>query len=125
MGALDNNGGPARTHALLPSSPAIDADDSGGCAWDYDNNTGTPEAALTQDQRGAQRPTDGDGTPGARCDIGAFEYPNVEASDFNGDRKSDILWCHTSGLIVVWLMDGSAVTSAVSLGGDMSWTVVP
>jgi hypothetical protein len=32
--------------------------------------------------------------------------------DFNGDRKSDIVWQDTSGNTAVWLMNGAAVTSA-------------
>jgi hypothetical protein len=51
LGTLRNNGGPTRTHALLPGSPAIDA-----------GNTD-----LTTDQRGQSRPA------GPADDIGAFE----------------------------------------------------
>ncbi|MEC7556086.1 MAG: choice-of-anchor Q domain-containing protein [Planctomycetota bacterium] len=51
---LRDNGGPTRTHRLLPSSPAIDAGD----------NTGGDD---TTDQRGSNRPTNAD------SDIGAFE----------------------------------------------------
>lgn len=53
LGSLTDNGGPTRTRALLPGSPAIDAGDDQGC----------PKA----DQRGTSRPQ------GAACDIGAFE----------------------------------------------------
>ena len=51
LGALRNNGGPTRTHALLTGSPAIDAGDTD----------------LTTDQRGQSRPA------GPADDIGAFE----------------------------------------------------
>jgi CSLREA domain-containing protein len=62
IGALQNNGGPTRTYALLPGSDAIDTtDDSLGCV----DETG---AQLTTDQRGFARPA------GVRCDVGAFEY---------------------------------------------------
>lgn len=50
---LRSNGGPTRTQALRPGSPAVDAGDPVRCG-------GT-------DQRGVARPQ------GARCDIGAFE----------------------------------------------------
>ncbi|MBI4489334.1 MAG: hypothetical protein HY694_09640, partial [Deltaproteobacteria bacterium] len=63
LGPLKNNGGPTKTHALKPGSPAIDAIPSldPGC-------TG-------KDQRGVDRPQDGDGDTIARCDVGAFEGP--------------------------------------------------
>jgi uncharacterized repeat protein (TIGR01451 family)/CSLREA domain-containing protein len=61
---LADNGGSTQTHALLPSSPAIDA---GSCS------------AVTTDQRGGPRPVDipsivnvDDG-----CDIGAYEVQGV------------------------------------------------
>ncbi len=50
---LQDNGGPTKTHALQPSSPAIDAGDDG--------------AAPATDQRGVSRPQ------GVASDIGAFE----------------------------------------------------
>jgi CSLREA domain-containing protein len=53
LGALEDNGGPTRTHALLAGSPALDA--------------GTPGACPAADQRGVTRPQ------GSACDIGAFE----------------------------------------------------
>jgi CSLREA domain-containing protein len=53
LGALQSNGGPTATDALLAGSPAIDA--AGGCP------------PPTVDQRGIARPQ------GAACDIGAFE----------------------------------------------------
>ncbi len=60
---LRDNGGPTRTHALLPGSNAIDGGDPTlGCT---DNNGNT----IATDQRGAPRVT------GVRCDIGAFEVP--------------------------------------------------
>ncbi len=54
LGALQDNGGPTPTHALLPGSPAIDA--IPGC-----------NDAPAADQRGVARPQFG------ACDIGAFE----------------------------------------------------
>jgi len=55
LAALQANGGPTDTNALLPGSPAIDA--GGDCA-------------ASSDQRGIARPQ------GAACDIGAFELPD-------------------------------------------------
>ncbi len=64
LGALADNGGGTRTHALLAGSPALEAGDmttpgSGGAACE------------AVDQRGLCRPG------GARCDMGAFEANGV------------------------------------------------
>jgi hypothetical protein len=58
---LQANGGPTRTIALLPTSPAVNAIDQAACV----DEVGDP---LTTDQRGVARPW------GPACDIGAFEY---------------------------------------------------
>jgi hypothetical protein len=57
LGPLNNNGGPTRTHALLPGSPAIDA---------FNANFGRFSPSGT-DQRGKIR------LPRGQWDIGAFE----------------------------------------------------
>jgi len=62
LGPLGDNGGPTRTRALLPGSPAIDAGDPAGCR-------DAAGALLTTDQRGLPRPY----PQGGRCDIGAYE----------------------------------------------------
>jgi CSLREA domain-containing protein len=59
LGALADNGGPTQTHAPLAGSPAIDA------------GRDCPPPAT--DQRGTNRPVDGDGDTVAVCDIGAVE----------------------------------------------------
>ena len=53
LGPLAANGGPTRTMALLPGSPAV--------------NTSIPDCAGSLDQRRVQRPQ------GSGCDVGAFE----------------------------------------------------
>jgi predicted outer membrane repeat protein len=66
LGPLQDNGGPTETHALLSGgpttvgSPAIDAGDNANCP--------------ATDQRGEERPFDGDYNGTASCDIGAVEY---------------------------------------------------
>lgn len=61
LAPLRSNGGLTATHALLPSSPAIDQGNAGG---------------LVVDQRGFARPRDIYGIPNASdgSDIGAFEF---------------------------------------------------
>lgn len=63
LGALQNNGGPTQTMALLPGSPAIDAGNPSGC-------TDGSGHLLKTDQRGMPRsdPEDSGG-----CDMGAYE----------------------------------------------------
>ena len=60
LAPLGNYGGPTRTYALLPASPAIDKIPVGT------NGCGT---TIKIDQRGARRPQ------GSTCDSGAFEAP--------------------------------------------------
>jgi hypothetical protein len=45
--------------------------------------------------------------------------------DFNGDGRADILWRHTSGTVVMWLLNGTNVIGA-GVPGDVStqWTIV-
>lgn len=62
--ALANNGGPTETHALMPTSSAVDAGDNVVCAAPPINNL---------DQRGEPRPVDGNGDGLMACDIGAYE----------------------------------------------------
>lgn len=56
---LADNGGATQTHALSPSSPAVDAGDDANCP--------------TTDQRGVTRSLDGDDSGTGGCDLGAFE----------------------------------------------------
>lgn len=75
LGALQSNGGPTDTRALLSGSPAIDAGNN--CVVNQSCPGLNPLQPLTTDQRGAGFPRqvdrDGDGT--AIVDIGAFESP--------------------------------------------------
>ena len=68
LGALADNGGPTKTRALEPGSPALDAVPAGGAG------------CAATDQRGVARPQE------AACDIGAYEHapPGVTTGDATG-----------------------------------------
>jgi hypothetical protein len=83
LGPLAENGGPTRTHALLPGSAAIDAGDPAAIA----NRNGVGEF----DQRGIPHSRVAIG----RIDIGAYEVPAVEIRGFKWkDLNRDGSWDH-------------------------------
>jgi hypothetical protein len=79
LAPLGDYGGPTKTHALLPGSPAIDR--------------GSNTYGATTDQRGFARNVDDTVTtnnPGETVDIGAFELPSLKANgDLDGDHRAD------------------------------------
>ena len=78
LGPLQDNGGPTKTHALLPDSPALEAGDGATC--------------LSADQRGATRPADGDADGAAACDIGAFESGDMQCGIQAAGSSADYLF---------------------------------
>lgn len=83
LAPLGLNGGPTRTHALVPHSPALDV-------------TADPGSLLlpspTTDQRGMLRPTDGDGNSLAEYDAGSYEAEpalTVTLAEFQAIPQSD------------------------------------
>ncbi len=58
LGPLMDNGGPTRTHAVLPGNPALDR--------------GSNLLGLPGDRRGVARQVDGDGDGAAVVDVGAY-----------------------------------------------------
>jgi len=91
LGPLANNGGPTRTHALLPDSPALDAACDclataiAGSASEAEGEPGAFGDVIDRDQRGEPRPVDGDGDGEVGCDIGAFEaQPDIVLDDGSG-----------------------------------------
>lgn len=74
-------GAATKTLALRPGSPAIDS--------------GDPANFPSTDQRGVSRPQDGDGTGGARADMGAFErrptdFVPIKMFDYDADGRTDV-----------------------------------
>lgn len=63
LGTTGYHGGPTQTAPLMMGSSAIDVADNNSCA--------------ATDQRGLDRPADGDGDGFSDCDIGAFEWVDL------------------------------------------------
>lgn len=72
---LQDNGGPTQTHALDAASPTIDAAD--------------PSAFELHDQRGYERPSDGDANGSYLSDIGAFEHAAIPPIFTDGFETGD------------------------------------
>jgi CSLREA domain-containing protein len=101
LGALADNGGPVRTHALLPGSPAINAGKPG---------SGTGEC-LELDARPVDRAL------GGRCDMGAYELVRCADTIVNrvGTFAATETVIGTAGADGFLLFDGQDV--AKGLGG--------
>lgn len=97
IGPLANNGGPTKTHALLPDSPALDMGDP---------STAFDESEFDQRGEGYFRVANGGG--GLRADMGAYESQGVPIDFPNGDYNHDgiadaldyALWRETLGQFV-------------------------
>ena len=109
LAPLASNGGPTKTMALLPGSPAIDA--------------ATVIPGLTTDQRGLPRSRDGDATAGAAPDIGAYEAQVAPVGslgfNFNGANPRDLLATESAGA------PGFAQTHWNNLIGDFGFGTGP
>jgi len=103
---LAGNGGPTRTMAPLPGSPAVDAVGAGGCK-------DAQGVALTTDQRGLVRP---DPTSG-RCDIGAYETHTlfVATAANGGDDGHDCLLATRACATVAAALRKASAGDTVSL----------
>jgi hypothetical protein len=66
-----------------------------------------------------------DGGMMARIVVVTYESQLATAHDFDGDGKSDILWRHTGGAVVTWLMNGATILSAAGVASITNdWAVV-
>jgi CSLREA domain-containing protein len=101
LGPLADNGGPTRTQALLPGSPAIDTASTGGMS-----------ACEATDQRGLPR------VLGGRCDKGAYERVECAGVAVNriGGGTADVLT--GTGGADGFLLFGGADVARGGAGGD-------
>lgn len=102
LGELEDNGGPTRTHAIYPGSPAY--------------NAGTASGAVANDQRGLDR------TNGSNPDIGAYEW--TPTSDFslsvlNGSASRTTSLANNTHVNIIRNADGDLV--AITGNGSV-WT---
>jgi hypothetical protein len=90
LGPLENNGGTTQTHALLPGSVAIDS------VTDCTDISNTP---VDKDQRGVERPLDGNGDGEFRCDAGTYEAP---AQPTAIHLESIVAAAYDNGVLIEW-----------------------
>jgi hypothetical protein len=117
LGPLANNGGPTQTHALLSTSPALDAGDN--CVTQAAHCSDSNISQLTTDQRGFSRIVDGpDGDATATVDIGAYEMQSALASlpDTSTNEDTQLVVSFDAG-------DASTITSVTATSSNP--TVVP
>lgn len=103
LGPLANNGGPTRTHALLPGSPAIDQGSAVGSGFDQ---RGAPFLRIV----------------GPRSDVGALEQQGpiiTRSADFDQDSKVDgtdfLVWQRNFGTL-----NGAGISNGdADLDGDV------
>lgn len=125
---LRDNGGPTRTHALLPGSAAIDAG----------SNQAASEAGLTTDQRGEGSQRIKEGT----VDIGAFEvqapftqvdfrFANSNSRKLNNGEKGQLpenrVWLDEAGnyWVEIWLHTPASTTPGIqSASFDLNYNTV-
>jgi CSLREA domain-containing protein len=92
LGALQNNGGPTRTRALLPGSLAVDAGDN--CVTLASSSGGCLTTPLATDQRGVSRQVN------TIVDIGAFESRGFTFSATSGTTQSAPVYTSFAPLVV-------------------------
>ncbi len=54
--------------------------------------------------------------------VGSSTWSIVGSGDFNGDKKSDVLWKNTDGSIAVWIGNGTGTFSQGAVIGNLSGT---
>jgi len=126
LGALANNGGTTQTHALLPTSSAVEAGSNANLptdAFDLDGDANTGET-LPVDQRGTGFPRvadSADANATATVDIGAFElHPSIEDIGNQTTAEDTAL----SGLVFN-IGDGTGALISSVTGTSSNQTLVP
>jgi predicted outer membrane repeat protein len=117
LGALQNNGGPTLTHALLPGSPAINKGNTSAAS----GAGGVPSS----DQRGAGFAR----VSGGRIDMGAFEVQNLTAdydSDGDVDGRDFLRWQRNPsiGNLVDWRNQYGSAGLIATIEADSSASLV-
>jgi len=115
-----DHGGPTRTFALPPGSPALGAGDAAACAANLPTAPGAtaPYGAGGVDQRGSARPDAAD----TRCDIGAFESQGFTVAMTSGDRQILTFASIFAPLTATVTSKDTGVTVA---SGTLTFTVIP
>jgi hypothetical protein len=96
LAPLANNGGPTQTHALLSTSPALDAGDN--CVTQAAHCGDSNISQLTTDQRGLSRLVDGpDADTTVTVDIGAYEMQPTNLVDMGTNEDTQLVVTFDAG----------------------------
>jgi len=85
LGPLTGGAEAQQYRVPLSDSPALDAGNPEGCAWDANGDLRDEDVLLETDQRGGERPVDATGTGTPRCDIGAIEALGAGQARFTAE----------------------------------------
>ena len=105
---------PSATRAASPRTGPSRASATSTATARPTSSGGTPRVCrhLVHERHQHQQPS---ATPGS---VGP-DWTVEGVGDFNGDGKADILWRHASGLVAIWLMNGTEHQSASASPGSV------
>lgn len=94
------------------------------------SSTGTNGSTITAIKRGsctirASQAASANGDYVVAPDVDRIFMVDISTVDFDGNGTTDLVWTHTDGSAVLWLMNGTSATGSQQfLGANTGWSVV-